>query len=491
MLTPADLARAKTTLAGEAYAHLQRLIASWQTLADLCFSDLLLLAPVAADEGHRFVVLAHARPTTGQTLYPIDLVGTVVDEVERPLVNRAWRLGEIVDGDSTVLGGEESVRVQAIPVRFHGAMVAVIMRDTTTASGRRPGELERYYLEAFDRLGRMVATGSFPFGQDEIEFEDAPRVGDGVILLDAEARIEFASPNAVSSLHRMGIHAYTSGVRLSELGFEQDALEGALRARVPVTEELERGDTELLIRTIPFLEDGAPVGAVVLLRDVSDIRRRDRMLLSKDATIREIHHRVKNNLQTIASLLRLQGRRLSSREARQAIIESEQRIRSIAIVHETLSRDASDVVPFDDIVRPLVRVVEETGLAEEKKLRFEVLGDLGNLPGQVATPLAVVLNELMQNAVDHAYPRSDGEVPVGTVRVVLAREAEELAVDVVDDGVGLPAGFALDQDKGLGLSIVHALVTGELDGSLVLVGDRDGTRASLRVPMAPTAPVEI
>ena len=98
----------------------------------------------------------------------------------------------------------------------------------------------------------------------------------------------------------------------------------------------------------------------MLIRDVTDLRRRDRMLLSKDATIREIHHRVKNNLQTIAALLRLQGRRLQSPEAQAAIEESERRIRSIAIVHETLSRDAGDVVRFDEIVRPLVRVVEET-----------------------------------------------------------------------------------------------------------------------------------
>ena len=76
------------------------------------------------------------------------------------------------------------------------------------------------------------------------------------------------------------------------------------------------------------------------MRDVSELRRRDRLLLSKDATIREIHHRVKNNLQTIASLLRLQGRRLASVEAKQAIDESVRRIRSIALVHETLAYEA-------------------------------------------------------------------------------------------------------------------------------------------------------
>src|SRR5207302_67420 len=123
----------------------------------------------------------------------------------------------------------------------------------------------------------------------------------------------------------------------------------------------------VLLRCLPLLDsslsgdESSPVtqevtGAVVLLRDISELRRRDRLLVSKDATIREIHHRVKNNLQTISSLLRLQGRRLESPEGRTALRESERRIRSIAIVHEILSREAGDQVPFDEIVRSLVRM---------------------------------------------------------------------------------------------------------------------------------------
>lgn len=493
MSTLAELARTNTALRGEALAHVQRLIASWAPLADLCFSDLLFLAPIEGEEGHRFVVLGQVRPTTDQTLYPIDMVGTVVGEIERPLVTRAWRLAEIVEGDAAVIGAKERARVQCIPVRHHGSMIGLVTRETATTFRRRHGELERHYQEVFDRFARMMSDGSFPFERDEIEFEDAPRVADGVLVLDGDARIRFASPNAVSSLHRMGIHAYTSGLLLSEIGFDELAADTALRARLPVTEELERGDTSILLRAIPLLEDGEAVGAVMLIRDVTDLRRRDRMLLSKDATIREIHHRVKNNLQTIAALLRLQGRRLNSTEAQEAIEESERRIRSIAIVHETLSRDTSDVVPFRDVVRPLVRSVEETVSTPDVKLRFDVVGDAGELHGQVATPLAVVLNELMQNAVDHAFPR-DGSGPVeGLVEIRLTREDAELVVEVIDDGIGLPSGFTFESSKGLGLSIVQALVTGELGGSIEMraAPSGRGTRVQLRAPLAPTTPVEL
>src|SRR5215471_8280844 len=408
-----DLALARTTLEGPELIHVERLTTSWQPLADLTFADLLLLAPIAGEEGHRFVVLDHVRPVTGQTNYPQDLVAQVVDEVERPLVARCWRSGQIVKADATALGSKDRVRVQNIPVRCDGELIALVSREEPMTLARRSGELERIYFQTFDRFARMIADGSFPFDVDEIEMESAPRVGDGVIVIDAGTRLQFASPNAVTSLHRMGIHTYAQSQRLADVGFDDGAAQSAMHWRLPVTEEIEHEDASLLVRVLPLLEGDVPTGALVLLRDVSDLRRRDRMLLSKDATIREIHHRVKNNLQTIASLLRLQGRRLRNPEARAALQESERRIRSIAIVHDTLAREAGDVVAFNEIVRPLARLVEETASSPEHQIRFRVDGDAGELPGEVATPLAVVLNELMQNAVDHAFPEEVEGAHVG------------------------------------------------------------------------------
>jgi len=488
-----ELVLANTTLSDDARAHLRRLVASWQILADLCFADLLLAVPVHGEDGRRFVILGQVRPTTGQTLYPVDLVGTVIATSDRPLVGHGWRQGEIVVGGEAALGTTDRARVQCIPVRCRGKLIALLTRESSIEPARRQGELERNYLGAFDRFAVMVAEGSFPFGRDELPFEDTPRVGDGVILVDADLRIGFASPNAVSSLHRMGIHAYTKGLPIREIGFEEGALETALRARLPVDEEMERGAGSFTLRAIPLLDAARAVGVLVLLRDVTDLRSRDRMLLTKDATIREIHHRVKNNLQTIAALLRLQGRRLDSREARDALDDSERRIRSIALVHETLSRDTGEVVPFDDIVRPLVRQVAEAVSSPDRHLEFDVEGEAGELQARVATPLTVALNELMQNAVDHAFgrPDADDDAPASAqVCVRLERAGGALVVEVADDGVGLPPGFSLETSKGLGLSIVEALVTGELDGTMELFGE-SGTRVRLRVPLDPLVPVEV
>ena len=137
----------------------------------------------------------------------------------------------------------------------------------------------------------------------------------------------------------------------------------------------------VLTRCIPLLESGAVTGALVSMRDVSDLRRRDRLLLSKDAAIREVHHRVKNNLQTISSLLRLQSRRMPTGDGKHALEEAERRVRCIAVVHEILSRDATDEVDFNDILPSLLRMAEDLG-PHDRPVRIAYQGEAGELVGR-------------------------------------------------------------------------------------------------------------
>jgi two-component sensor histidine kinase len=249
-----------------------------------------------------------------------------------------------------------------------------------------------------------------------------------------------------------------------------------------VIEEVDQtSEVTLLTRCIPIMAGGAITGAVLLLRDVSEVRQRDRLLLSKDATIREIHHRVKNNLQTISSLLRLQARRTSSDSAKAVLGEAVRRIRTIAIVHETLSREASDDVAFVEIVRPLLRLAEDSLQSPERPVRFRVEGDGGKLPSGMATPLAVVLTELLQNAVAHAFVNRNRP---GNVVVLLEHDDHELVVKVVDDGIGVADDFSIDQTSSLGLTIVRTLVTTELAGHISIRAGTpaDHLRASLEPP---------
>ena len=479
-----------------ALEHLVALVSEWGMLADFCFADMLLYLPTA---NAQWLVVAQVRAATGQTLYDTDLVGTNADLIEHKMIDQAFSSQKIVTGEIRVESQPDLVNLMAIPVRCDNQVVAVLTREWSTRSGRRPGQLERTYLTIFDEFAKMISTGLFPFEGRVEDSSVAPRVGDGVIVLDAEARVRYASPNAVSAMHRVGVSTNAVGQSLAELGVAETAARHAFDRREPVVEEFEQtSEVTLLTRTIPTLKrsgnEVSVTGGVVLLRDVSELRRRDRLLLTKDATIREIHHRVKNNLQTISSLLRLQARRLKSEEAISAIAESVRRIRTIALVHETLSHEAGEDISFVEIVRPLLRLVEEGLQSTDRPVKFSVEGDGGRLPATIATSLSVVILELLQNAVDHGFPEGSSG---GAVLVTLGRDDDALTVRVVDNGRGLRADFDIGKATGLGLSIVRTLVTTELAGTInmrpvnlsdsvsgvVIVRDGAGTVVELKIPV--------
>jgi two-component sensor histidine kinase/PAS domain-containing protein len=508
--TPAELAQSHTALAPSELEHLQRLLGSWSVLSDLSFSDLLLLVPVGGDEhpttagDPELVVLGQMRPNNRPTLVDQDLVGTTVNESQWSLAATCLHTGEIVRGTihHPILG--EQVPVENIPVRLDGTVIAVLLRVSLAPLKGPTSMYERTYLDVFERLADMVAQSAFPFPDEDVGTEEAPRVGDGVVVVDADGRVEFASPNAMNAFHRMGIYAPPEGRRFGDLDIEETAVEWALATGRPVVEEVERRpDVIVLVHCIPLLSHGVVTGAMILLRDVTDVRRLDRLLLSKDAAIREVHHRVKNNLQTISSLLSLQARRVSERAARVALHEAERRVRSIALVHEILSRDPSDQVPFAEIVGSLVQMAEDS-VVSSQPIVISTAGDLGEVAADVATPLAVTVAELLQNAVEHAFDPeaaggqdgaaglegaggAAGYAPVGHVDVTLTNDGAELTVAVRDDGRGLPEGFDIDKTTSLGLSIVRDLVVSQLGGRIAMGGvpsaEGGGTKVVISVPV--------
>ncbi len=535
MATPAELAFERTNLDETQLGHLQRLLGTWGILADLSFSDLVLLAPMAepsddpsslglprahhddaepgaarpVEVGTELVILGQMRPSNSATVVEHDLVGQTVAATDWPLAVLTVETGDVTRGEVQLEPGDEPVRLHCIPVRCEGTTVAVLAR-LAAGAGRRPGHLERTYRDLFDRFAVMISESTFPFPSEEVATEEAPRVGDGVVVVDEEGRVRYASPNATNALHRMGMYSQTEGRRLTDLGIEESAIEWALASALPVVEEVERRpDVTVLLHCIPLMADDVVTGCLVLFRDVTDVRRLDRLLLSKDAAIREVHHRVKNNLQTISALLRLQARRLPRGEGRVALFEAERRVRSIAIVHEILSREPSDQVPFDEIVTSLIRMAEDS-VVQGQGLTFEVTGELGEVPADVATPLAVVLAELLQNAVEHAFTTAGGEdepglsdrppphedgsgepvQPPGRIRVHLVNDLSALTLEVIDNGSGLPEGFDIDATQSLGLSIVRDLVRSQLDGTITMRNRGDhfpGTRGTI---VAITLPVQ-
>ncbi|HET9828724.1 MAG TPA: histidine kinase N-terminal domain-containing protein [Nocardioidaceae bacterium] len=487
MPTLTELARTRTDLGPEDVAWLQLLLADWQVIADLSFADLVLWLPDR--DGSGYWAAAQMRPTTGPTAYVDDLVGAFVAKGRRPLIDSAHEHGRVAREGDPEWRDDIPVRVEAIPVRREGRILGIIARNTNLLGVRTPSRLELAYLQTATDLTQMIAGGYFPFPGQRSDHADSPRVGDGFLRIDAVGRVTYASPNALSVYRRLGLTTDLTGLDLAETTRalvpaarrpEEEEVSAVLGGRVPRDTEIG-SDTVLILRTIPLRPTGAHIGALVLLRDVTDLRRRDRELVTKDATIREIHHRVKNNLQTVAALLRLQARRIDVPEGRQALEEAVRRVGSIAIVHETLSQAFDEFVDFDDVadrLRLMVAEVSASGTFPGRVVSHRE-GSFGTLTAELATPLAMVLNEILQNAVQHGFGGG-----AGTIAVRAQRRDGRLLVSIDDDGCGLPAGFDVRASTSLGLSIVRTLVESELDGRLEMgVGDAGGTRVTVDLPL--------
>jgi two-component system, sensor histidine kinase PdtaS len=490
--TLSELLAEHSRLSGEAVEHLQRVVAEWQLLADMSFADFLLWVPLGTDASAatEWLCVAQARPTTAPTAYPKDVVAARVDAAENPQLRRAATERRICRDEDPRWHLEVQVRRETIPVRRGNVVLAVLSRDTNLAMPRVPSPMEIAYLGSASDLCQMIADGNFPPPSSVAGADTSPRAGDGLIRLDAHGHVAYASPNALSAYHRMGHASDLVGLSLADVTrtlvrdpFDAaevaDRIESALDGRHSLRMEVRARGAVMLVRALPLRPRGTSAGALVLVRDVTDLRRRDLALLSKDATIREIHHRVKNNLQTVAALLRLQARRTAIPEAQRVLAESVRRVNSIALVHESLSGSVNELVDLDELVDTVLPAIGDGATAESRaKVRRE--GSFGTLPAALATPLVLVLTELVHNAMAHAFaPGTTGEVCV-----IAERSAGGLDVVVADDGTGMPEGFDPEHSEGLGLQIVRTLLGSELDSSL-LVRPRPGggTEAVISLPL--------
>lgn len=453
---------------------LQQVVGEGQLLADLAFADIVFWAEAS---GGGFVSVAHLRPSSSATLFYRDLVGTAPRPEWLPLIERAWSSGDIVDSSNPDWVEHTPARTRAVPVKRRQrpgvalgstSPIAVITRHSNLSESRMPSRLELTFNECANDLFRMISEGAFPDADTpSAPSRGAPRASDGLIRLDVNGRVVFASPNALSAFGRLGFDQELEGRVLAEVTTSllsgtlivDESLPLVVSGRAPWRSDIEASGVTVTLRAVPLTSAGQRIGALVLCRDVTVLRRQERELITKDATIREIHHRVKNNLQTVASLLRIQSRRTSDEKARDALNQAMRRVSAIAVVHDTLSAGLSQNVDFDEVFDRVMMLAAEVASGSNQVIRPQLRGKFGILPSEYATPLALALTELVTNAVEHGLRGHEH----GEVTITATRTPERLRVVVADNGGGLPGGVV---GEGLGTQIVRTLVQGELSGQI-------------------------
>ena len=331
---------------------------------------------------------------------------------------------------------------------------------------------------------KMIASGEYPYKATPTSaFNGAPRVIDGVVRLDAEGIVLGSSPNARSCFRRLGVQTPLVGEQLVERVTEcavrrssatvDEALPLVLMGRAAWRTEIESEGATLSLRALPLTRRGERQGAIVLVRDVSEMRRIEREIMSKEATIREIHHRVKNNLATVSALIRLQQRRSNNPEVKMALAEADRRVSTIATVHEALTQALEGTIHYMPLARTIVTNAALLA-SSAHTVSATVTGDFGMVDADCASTLSTVLAELVANAVEHGYAEYGGEI-----EVVASRDGDFANICVTDHGLGIQADRT---GTGLGTQIVTSLVEAELHGSIVWERrESGGTDARLHV----------
>ena len=483
MATLSELISENSNLKANEVEHLSELVAEWRLLADLSFADLLLWLPIRRDEkswpeGH--LAIAQIRPTTAATVFTEDLVGTSINWGQRPLVDQALSDGEIVRDAKPEQVGQIVIKEETIPVILNGKILAVISRHRNADLMRQPSKLELNYREIAHKIYKMVAEGNFPIRNSLYSSESSPRVGDGLIRLDVNGTIFFASPNARSALSRVGFQKELEGENLGVVfsnlnkGDTQptdESWQTMLNGKSLRRTEYESQSAVLDILVIPLTEGSDRIGAIVLIHNITELRNRDRALLTKDATIKEIHHRVKNNLQTVSALLRLQSRRVTDPIASSALDEAVRRVASIALVHETLSNQSSEFVEFDLVLEQIIKNALDLN---PRPIGYKKIGEFGSFDSKTATALSLVITELIHNALEHGLSETGDQLTVE-----ISKNGNQYLVSVCDNGSGLPEEFNIEKSANLGLQIANTLTKNELNGSINLVRVENLTRGEI------------
>ncbi|WP_345069433.1 sensor histidine kinase [Leifsonia kafniensis] len=491
MSTLSELVLAQGRSSEEDVDWLHMLVADGQLIADLAFADIVVWVPTDAGS---FVAVAHMRPSSAATLFYRDFVGQNIKGEWRKQVTECFETAKIVDTTAPDWYEETPTRVRAIPVmrrlstsgaQVTDAPVAVLTRHTNLSEARTPSRQELTFNDCANDLFVMIASGDFPdLGAPTGPRRGAPRASDGLIRLGVDGVTTFASPNALSAFNRIGFADELEGESLAEVttrlltgnAVVDESLPLVVTGRAPWRTDIEARGVTVSLRAIPVRNRGERIGAIVLCRDVTELRHQERELITKDATIREIHHRVKNNLQTVASLLRIQARRTHSEEAREALAQAMRRVAAIAVVHDTLSEGLSQSVDFDAVFDRVLLLIAEVASAHNTTAHPKKSGSFGILPSAYATPLALALTELVTNAVEHGLAGREGEVSIEA-----ERNEETLTVRVRDNGSGLPEGKV---GSGLGTQIVRTLIQGELSGTIdwhTMMGS--GTEVTIEIPL--------
>lgn len=454
---------------GRVREHVENIAANLQLTADLGYGDITLLTPQA--DG--LLVVADARPMTAMSAIPLTRVGALVTRSEEPEAYDAMETGAPACSVNRRIRRGISFTSTGYPVGPAECPYGVAVRHVAQPVAEAPGRMEVAFMGLAGRVLERLQAGPLVDLDSGLPYATTRSAGDGVMEVGADGMVAYASPNAVNILRLAGLEGALEGSPTA-------AIPGGLTAVAPVLGTGGARDVTVAVsgRSLRYRTIALATGALVLVEDVTDAVRREQELHVKEMAIREVHHRVKNNLQTIASLLRIQARRSTNDEAVRALEEAVERVSSMAVVHEMLASSADESVDLTAAVTTVVDMVRRGLTGADSDITITVGGETGLVPAQVATSFALVVAELVHNAIEHGV----GPLGHGVVNVSLERGDDDVTLAVRDSAAALSPEFEADSSSHLGLAIVKTVVEDDMRGTLRFEVDGE-TVVTVDVPL--------
>ena len=308
------------------------------------------------------------------------------------------------------------------------------------------------------------------------ELYEGISVLDGILFFEQDGTILYANRAAKKLGDIFGIDRRLQGTSIYSSTLKVGRIKKALEDRVGTIDEELYGDIALRQVMIPVVLGVKWKRGILVLQDKTELRKRDQELLVKNSVIKEVHHRVKNNLQSVAGLLRMQSRRSGSDDVKQALQDSIHRIESMALVHEIVSNFDEDYVALRSIIEELWRLLRQGLGSSEQRIDMEYLGDDIIMSSHKASYVSLVMNELFSNLFKHAFKdRTEGQVQVEVRDIRDVENHDMLHITIRDTGCGLPDNFESTRQRRLGLQIIDNLVRNELNGKIFWTSQETGT----------------
>jgi len=461
-----DICRKSTGLKVTQIEQLERMTALLGIAADLAHAQITVY--VRTQSEHFLVIIAQIRPNTSFIEYRPHLLGMTVRANEEPLVWRTLTRGESISGQREWEIGMDVLEMTTHAIRDSAGNVIAVVSFEVSHEEARAGAHHVLVELAFLLLSTNHA------GTDNVFRRLNAR--DGIIIVGEGGHVVFANAVASSIYKVLGVGRVV-GRRVSDRRTHMKIVQKAILQGIAQELEFETGGMVFNQRAIPILVDDIVIRTLFIVSDVTEIKKKEKELLIKSAVIQEIHHRVKNNLQTIASLLRLQARRSSSADVKASLKECINRILSISVIHEFLSQQDVETINVAEVAKNILDSVIQNMMEPDFNIQTVFNGETVILPSDCATSLALAINELIQNSIEHGFVGRHE----GIIGIDIRSLPDSYQVEIFDDGIGLPPGFNAHTLKSLGIQIVTTLIESDLSGKFELKSD-GGTRAIITIP---------